>query len=479
MSKNIPTICFIGLPSAGKSSIINSLIGKHILKTGVYRTTKTIHFIGKENAWNLPEEQYRKKLIISDDGWEFNIVDLPGVADSENVNSEINFNQLTNECILKCDIIFWVSDIRTAFMTTYEKQEFEKVQTILSDETNASAKLYDLKIMLSKYEFDDEDENESDQEAYVSDDELSDKEEDTTLADGYARIVSMFPKIDIVKFNAFGRIYHRDDVSANLKKFIKASSNISDKNIEFNIEYECKDRHSTQQHLYFDKFKELIDSKNVNPTNEDVVIKLLIQIKDREYLTQIFILIMCGNLSIQSLSKMPLKQYYKFGKNSSYPNFNVKDWVSLDKIEKNQPDYMKLAYLYDSVVMSICEVEETDYIYDKSVHGINEGHRTANELHVFSIRCFMMHLIKHNMTFHSNMETIKVWHDGKSILYKKILLLSEYIKQINTIETIGKKWRSEVMELRSNVWGNQSHVDLNELLFHVRAGNINNIFSVI
>ena len=33
------TIAFIGLPSSGKSSIINSLIGKRILESGICRTT--------------------------------------------------------------------------------------------------------------------------------------------------------------------------------------------------------------------------------------------------------------------------------------------------------------------------------------------------------------------------------------------------------------------------------------------------------
>ena len=33
------TVCFVGLPQAGKSSMLNALAGKHLLRTGPCRTT--------------------------------------------------------------------------------------------------------------------------------------------------------------------------------------------------------------------------------------------------------------------------------------------------------------------------------------------------------------------------------------------------------------------------------------------------------
>ena len=39
MSNTDFKVAFIGLPSAGKSTIINSLIGKRLLESGVCRTT--------------------------------------------------------------------------------------------------------------------------------------------------------------------------------------------------------------------------------------------------------------------------------------------------------------------------------------------------------------------------------------------------------------------------------------------------------
>ena len=48
----------VGLPSAGKSSMVNSIVAKRILQTGVCRTTKEVHLIGKENLFNLPGNPY-------------------------------------------------------------------------------------------------------------------------------------------------------------------------------------------------------------------------------------------------------------------------------------------------------------------------------------------------------------------------------------------------------------------------------------
>src|SRR3989338_2706610 len=111
-------IAVIGLPSSGKSTMINSLIKQRVLQSGVCRTTTDIHYIGSENEFNFPNERFHRHHPISDDGINFSIIDLPGIADSENTKKEKSFDEMTSAWIEKADIVMWTSDIQTAFITT-------------------------------------------------------------------------------------------------------------------------------------------------------------------------------------------------------------------------------------------------------------------------------------------------------------------------------------------------------------------------
>ena len=122
------TIAFIGLPSSGKSSIINSLIDKRILEFGICRTT---------TEYNLLD------YIIEDN--KFQVMDLHGICDSEEHN--VNFNELTNKHIINANLIIWISDVNKVFITTYKVNEYNR---ILDDASNETGKLYYLIIMLSK-----------------------------------------------------------------------------------------------------------------------------------------------------------------------------------------------------------------------------------------------------------------------------------------------------------------------------------------
>ena len=82
-------VAFIGLPSSGKSSIINSLIGKRLLESGVCRTT---------TEYNLLDD-----IIEDDNENKFKVIDLPGICDSE--ESDSNFNELTYKYIKDANLI--------------------------------------------------------------------------------------------------------------------------------------------------------------------------------------------------------------------------------------------------------------------------------------------------------------------------------------------------------------------------------------
>ena len=49
-------IALAGLPSSGKSTIINSLVSKRLLQSGLARTTTQPTYIGTNNVFSLDED---------------------------------------------------------------------------------------------------------------------------------------------------------------------------------------------------------------------------------------------------------------------------------------------------------------------------------------------------------------------------------------------------------------------------------------
>jgi len=246
----IPIIGFIGLPSAGKSTMINALSGHRILHSGVRRTTKNIKVIGENNVFDVEEEQYIEYNLKSDDGIPFIAIDLPGVADLENKEEEVDFDTMTLEWCVKCDIIFWISDIKTAFLTKHEKEEFDKVMNIVQKHSLETGKLHRVGIILSKSDYDlnsivDDGENEN-KETEV--DELSDDEEESTVRDTYKYVLELFnDKYIISEFNSLGRIQH-GNCSSSLKKFYaKVNHHSPNINTEFNLDKMIQDYEFQQQ----------------------------------------------------------------------------------------------------------------------------------------------------------------------------------------------------------------------------------------
>ena len=69
-----------------------------------------MHFIGPRDECPFTDDrvEIHDETPRSDDGIDFKILDLPGVADSENKGDKQDFNKLTAEFVTECDIVCWV-----------------------------------------------------------------------------------------------------------------------------------------------------------------------------------------------------------------------------------------------------------------------------------------------------------------------------------------------------------------------------------
>lgn len=237
-------IAFIGLPSSGKSSIINSLILKRILQSGVCRTTIEVNK-------SIPE-------IVDDNKNKFIVIDLPGICDSEEVNNS-DFTKLTYDYIIEANLIIWTSDVNKAFLTTHECNEFNKLKLFIKTETEKTGKLYYLIILLSKCDFDTSNNNNFNNEEVLSDednDELN-NDEDTNIIDLINKVKDKFPNEDIILYNAYGRSFHHKKTSKKLQSFVKQQlqgCEPTKHNITFDISKYCKNYSNNQKDLYYKQF---------------------------------------------------------------------------------------------------------------------------------------------------------------------------------------------------------------------------------
>lgn len=234
-----------GLPSAGKSTLINSILGARLLETGVCRTTSEPCVLSAEYSVPYACEWKRAEGLESDDGVRLCIVDLPGVADAENTGTESNFTELTLKWASICDIVVWVTDVRTCFLTTHEKLEYERLKTTLQAVANREGKLFQFCIVTTKCDVDVDvgakRAAQAKQRTFYPG-EITSEHEDTTVHDCLARAKRLFPDDHLLPFNAFGRILARSDSSEALRALATRLAPGSSKlNVDFNMMWALQD----------------------------------------------------------------------------------------------------------------------------------------------------------------------------------------------------------------------------------------------
>jgi len=220
-------IALAGPTGSGKTSIVNSLVGNRILQSGLQRTTKEPVLIGPFNSFNDRRVKFLKQQLANQSGREYCLLDLPGV---NRPHEDGDFSSHTRSCVVNCNVILWVSSIHNAFVEPYEKAEFDKLIKICEANTRETGALYEFAIVLSKYNFNDEVQDATTTQS------LDENGDDTTLADLYQRVVTMYPNMQIIKFNAFARIKFQCDKSTKFDRLIQGGEHIVQIHTEWPID---------------------------------------------------------------------------------------------------------------------------------------------------------------------------------------------------------------------------------------------------
>ena len=218
------TLGFAGLPSAGKSTIVNALAGKRVLESGVCRTTTEPCLVGATNA--VGAQKWVRARLESDDGVEFCALDLPGTCDAEDKKG--TFNKVTREWAAKCDVVVWVTDARTAFLTTHEASEYSALRAAIKEKADEDGTLYQFLIVIAKFDASIDMKSNTNANANVRflEDEIRTGSEETTIDSCFARVERTFPETRVVKFSAFARIANSG--SETLRALVSARSERTD-----------------------------------------------------------------------------------------------------------------------------------------------------------------------------------------------------------------------------------------------------------
>lgn len=231
-----PTIVvgLIGPVNGGKSAVTNALANDLVSQMGPFRTTIIPEVTGENIPSHITDDTSDKehkpnitinhRKIKTDDQDEIVIIELPGVFCGDESNNETDkqlyklYTDAVDQYVPHMDIVYWVTDIRTAFITAHEVTQFTKIATML---TNTSTELV---IMLSKYEyrdpsvindvdtdapnvdlFNDDIDNMSCTTKFDASIELS---EDIAIDNHYKKLIDMevLKQYKFIKFNQFGRL---------------------------------------------------------------------------------------------------------------------------------------------------------------------------------------------------------------------------------------------------------------------------------
>ena len=247
--------------------MINALAGARLLETGVCRTTRAPCVLSAEDPGTGTRDidmkcDWKCATMRSDDGVDLCVVDLPGICDAENTGSESNFTDLTMQWAAHCDVIVWVTDARTCFLTSHEKLEYEKLKAALDNVAVTTGRLFQYCVVLAKCDVDIVAAGDAaaprparaaaaaaapQRARSVVTGEILSVHEETTVADCVSRARRLLPGERVVAFNAFGRIIARE--SSDALRALAAQLAPTSRNVttELNMQWATTDLHEKRQ----------------------------------------------------------------------------------------------------------------------------------------------------------------------------------------------------------------------------------------
>ena len=449
-------VSFVGLPSSGKSSIINSLVLKRLLHSGIYRTTTEFKLIedifddnnNKFKIYDLPEiYNSEEKNIFDDDNNTFKLYDS---SETHNLEEKDN-NKINNfKHILNSNLIIWTSDANNAFLTTHEINEYNKLKKYIKDSTDLTGKLYYVIIMLTKY-----DKKINLIEESNNNNEIQDSDEDIDIKNLIINVKNKFPEEDIILYNAYGRSYHNEKSSSILKKFIEKRIGIpTNFNILFDISKYILNFSDKQERLYFDKFitcynnnYSYLFTQNIMPywlnITNDQQVNHLMKIRYDKFNSNYFIfkfinLVINNNKDYIKIINLKLIDFYK----DIIINNNYSSTLNYHK-DYNSDDIIKLfinIFIQSSILDQIeiyTKLFQDDFNYEKayliilSIH--NEGYKKENFNFINIFNCYIKTL--NNSIGINSSSNSSIDNNNISNFYLKILLIINkvpiYIKYYN------------------------------------------------
>ena len=342
-------VCLMGLSQTGKSAIANVLGGKRVFDTHPYVKNVVVQGIlpDMKVAEQLECVKLLKGQVITSDNYHINLIDCPG-------SSQKDMWDYAKKNISKFDLVLWVTDPFNCFSSSEERSSFEKLCGLVKQKMVESGNLIQTGILVSKCELnideieipditvvnDDDDEVSEDAESdnSNSDDNSSDEDEsdheesdndvpdndtdgeifiesntvskiqlidddakeirsesETMLnTEAVIRVLTTYPLVQVLFYNAFGRVYH-NKLTESLNKMIQGYVP-SEHNIDFNVG------------RFFDNYDE---------KSSDVVIarleSLYHQVRDA---------VTCNLVELNPTNKTKNKKYLQ----------NIQEWV--DKLSK-------------------------------------------------------------------------------------------------------------------------------------------------